>query len=126
MANPAVRRLCIDKTGMGEMLTERQVDRWSGRVEGVLFTAQVKMSLGMPLVRLFQDALVRVPAIDAVREDLHKVRKDTTAAGNVRLVADDDDDGHADRFWGLALAYQAADALRLPLPPPQERKPAGW
>jgi hypothetical protein len=41
----------------------------------------------MPLVRLFQDKLVRMPADAGVREGLHKVRKIVTAAGNVRFDA---------------------------------------
>jgi phage FluMu gp28-like protein len=54
------------------------------------------------------------------------VRKIVTAANNVRLDADRDQDGHADRFWALGLAYHAADDLKIPLPPPLMRKPAGW
>lgn len=126
MANRAVKRICIDETGIGMMLAERAVQRWGSRAEAVTFTQQTKMAMGMPLLRLFQDKLVRIPAIDAVREDLHKVRRETTAAGNVRLVADSDDDGHADRFWALALAAQACDSANLPLPAPMRHKPRGW
>ncbi len=126
MANRAVRRLCIDETGIGMMLAERQVDRWGSRAEGVNFSGPVKAELAMPLQRLFQDKLLRVPAVDAIREDLHKVQKIVTAAGNIRLNATDNDDGHADRFWGLALAYHAADDVRLPLPAPLKAKPFGW
>jgi phage FluMu gp28-like protein len=127
MANRAVKRLCIDATGMGEMLAERATQRWGRyRAEGVKFSAPVKSELAMPLLRLFQDRLVRVPADPAVREDLHKVRKIVTAANNLRLDADRDGDGHADRFWALALAYHAADAIKLPLPPSRALKPVGW
>jgi phage FluMu gp28-like protein len=65
------------------------------------------MELGMPLLAAFQDRAVRIPAVPAIREDLHKIRKTATAAGNVRLEADSDDAGHADRFWALALALHA-------------------
>jgi phage FluMu gp28-like protein len=126
MANRAVKRLCIDSTGIGDMLAERLRGRWGHRVEPVHFTAPVKSELAMPLLRLFQDKLVRVPALDAVREDLHSVRKIVTAANNVRLDATREDGGHGDRFWALALAYHAADALKRPLPAPLEKKPAGW
>ena len=81
----------------------------------------------MPLVRLIQDRLVRVPADPATREDLHKVRRTVTAAGNVRLDAPRDDAGHADRFWALALAYHAADRHRAPARLlTLARKPVGW
>ncbi len=126
MACPAVKRLCIDKGLIGGMLAERQEQRWGHRVEGVQFNAQNKVSMGMPLLRLFQDRLIRVPASDVVREDLHKTKKQTQANGNVRLVTESDDAGHADRFWALALAVSAADTISVPLPAPMERKPAGW
>jgi phage FluMu gp28-like protein len=126
MGNPAVKRLCIDATGIGDMLAERLNARFGSRVEPVHFTAPVKSELAMPLLRLFQDKLIRIPASAEVREDLHAVRKIVTAANNVRLDADRDEAGHADRFWALALAYHASDDLKVPLPAPQMRKPAGF
>jgi phage FluMu gp28-like protein len=126
MANRAVKRLCIDASGLGMMLAERQRQRWGARAEAITFSAPVKEELAMPLLRLFQDRLVRVPAVEVVREDLHRVRKIVTAANNVRFDADRDDGGHADRFWSLALAYHAAGAMRVPLPPSRRFKPAGW
>jgi phage FluMu gp28-like protein len=79
----------------------------------------------MPLVRLFQERLVRVPADAEIREDLHKVRRTVTTSGNVRLDAARDDAGHADRFWALALAHHAAEhAPRRMFT--LARKPEGW
>ena len=126
MRNPAVRRICVDATGIGAMLAERLVQRWGHRAEAVTFTAAAKSELAMPLLRLFQDKLLRVPAEADVREDLHSVRKVVTAANNIRLDADRDEHGHADRFWALALANHAADDFKLPLPASIARKPMGW
>lgn len=123
-----VRRVCIDSTGIGMQFAE-QLQRRHGsyRVEGVNFSAPVKSELAMPLRRLFEDRLVRIPKDDRIREDLHSIRKTVTAAGNVRLDVDrSDTDGHADRFWALALAYHAADQSSQPLPAPLAQKPAGW
>lgn len=131
MSAPNVKRLCIDSTGLGMQMAERMQDRWGRhRVEAVNFSAPVKAELAMPLRRLFEDKLIRIPMDDAVREDLHKVRKVVTAAGNVRFDADRDSapgGGHADRFWALALAVHAADAsggprTRVSL----EEVPLGW
>jgi len=102
------------------------VQRFGHRVEPVHFTGPVKSELAMPLLRLFQDRLVRIPADPAVREDLHKVRKVVTASNNIRLEADRDAGGHADRFWALALAAHAADEAVKPLPAPLARKPIEW
>lgn len=125
---PALKRLCIDSTGIGLQMAERLQQRWGRyRVEAVNFTAAVKSELAMPLRRLFEDKLVRVPKDDRIREDLHSVRKIVTAAGNVRLDVDrSDTDGHADRFWALALAYHGADDNRRPLPRPMLEKPLGF
>lgn len=125
---PALKRLCIDATGMGMQMAERLQQRWGKyRVEAVNFSAPVKSELAMPIRRLFEDKLVRIPADDLVREDLHSIRKIVTTAGNVRLDADrSETDGHADRFWSLALAYHAADDNKRPLPPPLKHKPVGW
>lgn len=90
------------------------------------FSAAAKSELAMPLLRLFQDKLLRVPAEAGVREDLHAVRKVVTAANNIRLDADRDERGHADRFWALALACHAADDFKKPLPQPLARKPIEW
>jgi phage FluMu gp28-like protein len=126
MGNPCVKRLCIDSTGIGGMLAERQSDRWGKyRAEAVNFSAPVKSELAMPLRRLFEDKLIRIPQNAAIADDLHKVRKIVTAAGNLRLDADRDDAGHADRFWALALAYHGANDLKLPTPKSRMARPAG-
>jgi phage FluMu gp28-like protein len=126
MQSGAIRRLCIDSTGIGAMLAERLVARFGHRVEAVHFTQAVKSDLAMPLLRLFQDRLIRIPSDPDIREDLHKVRKIVTAANNVRLEADRDAGGHADRFWALALACHAALDTPAELPPSIARKPLGW
>ncbi|HEX8916777.1 MAG TPA: hypothetical protein VF796_30785 [Humisphaera sp.] len=126
LASRRVRRLCVDSTGIGQMLAERLRHRHGHRVEPVHFTADVKAELAMPLVRLFEARQVRVPADPAVREDLHKVRRTVTAAHHVRLAAPRDADGHADRFWALALACHAAERAPALAVPGATRKPVGW
>lgn len=111
MARPDVTRLCGDQTGMGEQLIEQRIDKWGDhRVEGVLLTAPRKVALAGPFKGLFEDRRCRIPQHDALREDLHKTRKLVTAGGNVRLHAESDEDGHADRFWAGALATEAASS----------------
>lgn len=120
LSNPRVKRLCIDSTGIGMQMAERLQERWGKyRVEAVHFTAPVKSELAMPIRRLFEDKLIRIPMDDAIREDLHSIRKIVTAANNVRLDADrSSTDGHGDRFWSLGLAYHAADDNKAPLMAP--------
>ncbi len=110
MAALPIRRLCLDATGIGAMLAEEAQRHLGSRVEPVQFTQAAKEDLAMRMLRTFQDGAIRIPASREVRDDLHKVTKLTTAAGNVRYVASRDGDGHADRFWACALALHAADA----------------
>ena len=62
-----------------------------------------------------EDRGVRIPDDPAIRADLRKVQKVTTAAGNIRFVAESTPDGHADRFWALALAIHAASDPAAPI-----------
>lgn len=153
MQNRAVKRLCIDETGLGMQLAEQAKERWGSRVEGVTLSGPTKAALGAAFKDLFEDRRIRIPkqvdwdaptmpgligAVergmklnrgrreDWLREDLHKTRKTTTAAGNVRLVAEDNVDGHADAFWAGALMREAADETKVPLHKPLAEKPAGF
>lgn len=106
---PQVRRCCIDRTGIGRQFFERAQQRFGTYVvEGVNFSGPVKEELAYPLRAAFEDRTVRVPASDTIRADLRAIKKDTTAAGNIRFTADRGKNGHADRFWALALALHAA------------------
>jgi phage FluMu gp28-like protein len=121
-----VTRVCIDATGIGAMMAEQLQQRFGAyTVEQVNFTNAVKLDLGMPLLQAFQDRQIRIPTDAVIREDLHKTRKTTTAAGNVRLEADSDDAGHADRFWALALAVHAAKESTSPFAPTVFDSPVG-
>lgn len=103
------RRTCIDRTGLGMQFAERAGQRFGTyQVEGVSFTGAVKEDLAFPVRSAFEDKAIRIPfGDDPLIADLRKIRKETTASGNIRFVADSDDDGHADRFWSLALALHA-------------------
>jgi phage FluMu gp28-like protein len=107
---PAVRRCCIDSTGLGMQLAERAVEKYGHRVEGVRFSAQVKEALAYPVRSAFEDQAIKIPHRAAIRSDLRAVKKTTTAAGNIRFDADRGTNGHADRFWALALAIHAASS----------------
>jgi phage FluMu gp28-like protein len=114
IALPRVRRACMDDTGLGMQLAEGLGELFgSYRVEPVTFSGAVKERLAGDLRLRFEDRSLRIPSSDDIREDLHAIRRMTTVAGNVRLVADTGNtDGHADRFWALALAVHAADGAQ--------------
>lgn len=105
-----VVRCCMDQTGMGEKPVEdAKIAHGSLRVEGVLFTNVNKMTLATQGKQRFEDRLMRIPMGDeALRSDLHKLRKETSATGAPRFVADSDSSGHADRAWACFLCVNAA------------------
>jgi phage FluMu gp28-like protein len=117
LEQPAVWRCCIDATGLGRQFCERTQQRHgAARVERVSFTAAVKQELACPVRAAFESRRVRVPAEGEIRADLRAIRKEATAAGNIRFQADRGRNGHADRFWGLALALHAARQAADPGP----------
>ncbi|MEZ5790490.1 MAG: hypothetical protein R3D34_06775 [Nitratireductor sp.] len=60
----------------------------------------------------FEERRIRIPYTPEIRADLRQVTKQVTPSGNIRFTAERNADGHADRFWALALAIQAADGIR--------------
>lgn len=104
------QRICMDQGGLGERVVEDAKARYGrSRVEGLIFTAQIKQVLAQDLRRRFEDKTIRIPPDPAIRDDLHSIRRTTTIAGNIRFDAERNGDGHADRFWALALAVHAGE-----------------
>ena len=110
-----VERVCIDATGIGAQLAENTVDEFGPyRAEEVTFTLKSKQDLAVRTRRIFEDKLCRTSICRKLRDDLHSVKKLTTAAGNIRFDAEQTKDGHADRFWAKSLAFMASDAGAIP------------
>jgi phage FluMu gp28-like protein len=112
-----LRRCCIDSTGLGMQLAETAQRKFGQyKVEPITFTNKVKEELAYNLRINFEDKTVYIPGEHEIREDLHSIRKITTTAGNIRFdVEKSEASGHADRFWALALALQAAGCNAGPI-----------
>ena len=108
MQHPRMRRACIDETGIGMQLAEEAVhDYGRYRVEPVTFTSAWKEEAAYELRRQVEEKTIIVPQAQALRDDLHSVKKSVTTAGNLRFEVSGSTDGHADRFWAAALACHA-------------------
>ena len=95
---------------MGEKPVEDAQRRYgTQRVEGVLMTPAVRLELASSLKRRVEDVEIRIPKSAAIRRDLHAVRRAAGPPRAPRLVATEDTDGHADRFWAAALACAAVE-----------------
>jgi len=110
-----IRRSCIDQGGIGAQLAEDTIDELGMyRVEGVDFTNAVKADMAVRTLRTFEDKRIRIPVSKVLRDDLHSIKKTTTAAGNIRFDAERTKEGHADRFWGLSLSLMASEEASVP------------
>jgi len=110
-ALPSLRRVCIDQSGIGRQFSERATEHFgAGRVEGITFTPAIKERLAYALRRAFEQRQLRIPAERRIREDLRSVRRETSFTGHIRFLAERNENGHADRFWALALAWHAAQS----------------
>jgi phage FluMu gp28-like protein len=109
LALPNLKRCCIDQTGIGRQFAERAAQRFGRyKVEGIHFTSGVKEELAYATRTAFEKKTVRIPADPFIRADLRSMRKEATASGNIRFTGERTRNGHADRFWALALALHAA------------------
>ncbi|MCF6174829.1 MAG: hypothetical protein L3J71_03575 [Victivallaceae bacterium] len=107
-------RTCIDATGLGEQFAERAQEKFgSYRVEGVKFTPASKESLAYPLRNAMEDRNFKIPFSQNLRQDFRGIKKETTAAGNIRFAGERGDNGHSDRFWAAALSIHAATTGNL-------------
>jgi len=117
LRHPKFRRACIDNTGIGTQLAEEAREAFGTfRVEEVTFSEAVKEDLATHMHTEFEDRTALIPPSEEIRDDLHSVRKVVTKAGHIRFdAASDETDGHADRFWALALALSAARTYKGPI-----------
>ena len=104
-----VRRLCIDRSGLGMQLAERMEQKFRTRVEGVAFTAAAKEDLATRARRCVEEKTITLADDEATLAQWNSVRRTLTAQGKARYDGGTDT-SHADRFWAHALMLLAADA----------------
>jgi phage FluMu gp28-like protein len=104
-----IRRLCIDKSGMGLAMFEQLEEKFgSSRVEGIQFTLPNKEALATHGKRRMEEHRVRLPESDTIRHSFRSVKKTVTATGQARFDAEHDEKyGHADHWWAYCLAESA-------------------
>ena len=103
---PQLHRACIDKGLIGDQLAERAMFAFPSKVQPVHLNPQEKERLASALRADFSDGLLRIPHDDKLHADLRAIKKELTAAGNVRIDGQADD-SHCDRFWAKALRQEA-------------------
>ena len=129
---PKFKAACIDMTGIGLGLTEYAQDAHPGKaIAGVDFsttepiskrlqsdgrkapTARVTEIMATDLLGVFEDRAIEIPQDAELRDDLRKPERLVSPGGRVSIAATRDEAGHADHFWGFALAVRASQAVTL-------------
>ena len=78
-------------------------------------TVRVTENMATALLKVFEDKSLAIHLAldnDAI-EDLRKPERITNPGGRPSIAAVRDESGHADHFWALALAVQAAERARV-------------
>jgi len=103
-------QMAIDRTGIGMDIAETMVKTYRQRVRGVHFTASQKESMALNLKKLFEDKLIRIPNDPLLIADIHSIKRKAGARGFL-YDSKQNEHGHADRFWALALAASHIEAI---------------
>lgn len=100
----------IDRSGIGMDLAEGFESKYPSRVEGVSFTASSKEFMVLNLKKMMEDKLITIPNDPNLIADIHSIKR---KAGAKKMVyfSNEDKNGHADRFWSIALAAKKLDVL---------------
>src|SRR4029434_10746459 len=110
----------IDMTGLGLGLYEYTREKFGHRVQGLNFASNVPLkngdgetvrateALAIQLLQAFEDRAIQCPIDSVLRDDLRKPERMIAPSGRVSIAATRDQTGHADHFWSLALALNAA------------------
>lgn len=99
-----VQNACIDQTGIGRQFLERaQTHFGTHRIEGIQFTTKTKENLAYNFKAHLERYALRIPRDEDLIKDLLSLRIDE----NSQISAQHSNNGHADRFWAIALALNA-------------------
>lgn len=120
---PRIVRVVIDMTGLGTGLVDELTDRYGTTILGVNFSSMVPVTpeieamgrkaltmavtekMALQLLALFEERRIEINDDADLYDDLRKPGRKLSADGKrVSIAAQRDQDGHADRFWALALA----------------------
>lgn len=109
LSHPKARKLAIDATGIGRQMAEELTYEFGKRmVDSVTFTLNVKEELAYKLLYAFQDRNIKIFDNEKLKVDIHSVKRIPTTTGVIKFDCNRaETDGHADRFWALALGIFA-------------------
>ncbi|MCP4678291.1 MAG: terminase [Deltaproteobacteria bacterium] len=105
METVSVARLSIDKTGIGMHMAENLEAEYP-QVQGETFTNESKERWATHFKILLQKRKVALPGDRALVNQTHSIKRRVLPSGRIAFEAARGKNGHADRFWAVALACQ--------------------
>jgi phage FluMu gp28-like protein len=133
-------RFAMDATGIGTQLGEElsgeftcvepvnfasAVETEAKTEDGKPIKEPVKLRLGGLLKRRFEEQMIWIPEMPALRRSIQAVKRFIGSTGAVRLDAVRTDQGHADEFWALALMCGAMEGPRRSYQPASDEDLVG-
>lgn len=98
-----VRRMTIDRTGLGRQLAQEMVSSYSGNTLGRDFSAPFKERIALNLKLLAERKQLAIINDPYLLSRFHAIKQRVTGSG-IRYDAASDSEGHADEFWAAAMA----------------------
>jgi len=103
----------LDATGMGRQMAEELKAEFP-QLEPQTFTDESKKRMVVNARKAFEQKKIQIPDDRELVSDIHAIRRQITPSNNVIFDVDKSQSGHGDRFWGMALALDAA-SRRMPI-----------
>lgn len=103
--NYTFKSFLIDATGIGSEIAENLAEDFSGIVKPILFDNQIKQDMVLGLKEKMQDRRMEIPNDPMVINNIRSIQRNWSSGGLLRFDSKRDKQiGHADLFWGIALA----------------------
>ncbi len=104
--NWKIRRMSIDRTGIGANLAEDMQRAYPSKVYPVHFTRENKEEMALGVKKFFQSHKMRIPNNRDLVVQLHAIKRKPTEKGFTYDADRNEQIKHADLFWALALSVR--------------------
>jgi len=108
-----IRKLRIDTTGIGNQLGEYMKKRYRSRIECVDFNMANKQDMAIEFKIRLEEQLIGFPFEKTLLKQIHSIKREISAANQVKFVAEEIGSDHGDKFWALALASSGGTPIKI-------------
>ena len=108
-----VKKLLIDATGLGKQLGEYMKKYYRSRVECLDFNMSNKQDMATNLKIRMEEQLIGYPSDKDLIRQIHSIKREISAANQVRFIAEEDKTHHGDKYWALAMASYGGTPMKI-------------